>query len=1122
MLDKIVKVWEEDVIIPTYEVGIPDKNPMFLEKRVYQGSSGKVYPNPVIDKIYNTKIDKSYHAVFLENKYLKIMILPELGGRIQRAFDKTNQYDFVYYNEVIKPALVGLAGPWISGGIEINWPQHHRPSTFSPMDYAVKDNENGSKTVWINEIDVMYGTKGMIGYTLYPDKSYLEIKGQLYNRTNLAQTFLWWANPAVSANEHTRSIFPPDVHAVYDHGKRDVSTFPIATGTYYKVDYSAGVDISRYKNIPVPTSYMAYQSEYDFVGGYDEGTRAGILHVADHHISPGKKQWTWGNGDFGQAWDRNLTDTNGPYIELMTGMFTDNQPDFTWLKPFEEKCFTQYFMPYKEVGLVKSASTKGAVGLEIKTHNNQENTADIAIYATEYFGNSKVKLMDKSGKVYHINDMTISPNDIYKTTVNVGQCQEKDLVLSVCDQAGKLLICYNPKEEGEVVIPEPAKPVPYPEEVESLEELYIIGLHIEQYRHATYDPDPYYLEGLKRDKTDIRLNNAYGTLLMRRGLFVESETYFKEAIKKMQMRNPNPYDSEVMYHLGLSLFYQRKYDESYTQFRKAAWSKDQQENSFYYAAVIESLRGEWQAASEFINMSLVRNSHNMKARGLKASLLRLLGRYEEAISYIEESLAIDQFDIRSAYELYLLKRQKNDVQAADSLIMGLKALMRDHVNTYLEYANDYAEAGFYSEAIDLLQECKQEHPMLDYYEAYFQKLSGNHSKSHSNLQIALERSSLYCFPNKLADIPVLTYAIMNNPQDSKALYYLGNLWYDKKQYERAYECYSKSIAINPNFATVHRNLALYYYNVSSDKKNARQYMEKAFLLDPTDARVLLELDQLYKKLGVRVEERMKLLDKHMDLVRLRDDLYIEYCTLQNLSGNYQKALDLIMDRIFHPWEGGEGKVSGQYIIALTRLAKQYINHEQRTEEEIKGAIAYLERALVYPGNLGEGKLAGTHDNQIHYYMGEAYEILGDSDKASFHYTKATYGQTEPARMMFYNDQPADILMYQGLAHQKLGNSEEAQARFMKLIVYGKEHYNDQIKIDFFAVSLPDFLIFDEDLDKKNKVQCNYLMGLGYLGLGKIDLAEEVLRSAWELDKSHCGVVIHASDFNCELNMDKKN
>ena len=350
-----VAVWREDVTIPTYPVGKPDKNPMFLEKRVYQGSSGKVYPHSVIDKIEDEKEDHVYHALCLENKYLYVMVLPELGGRIQRAYDKTNHYDFVYYNHVIKPALVGLAGPWISGGIEFNWPQHHRPSTYDPVDCDIRQNPDGSCTVIVSEIENMFRTKGMASFTIYPDKAYIQIDARLHNRTPMPQTFLWWANPAVPVNDDTQSVFPPDVHAVMDHGKRDVSRFPIATGVYYKQDYSAGVDISRYKNIPVPTSYMAYHSDYDFVGGYDHGKKAGILHVADHHISPGKKQWTWGCGDFGKAWDRNLTDDDGPYVELMTGCFTDNQPDFTWLAPYEEKTFTQYFMPYKEIGMVGNA-----------------------------------------------------------------------------------------------------------------------------------------------------------------------------------------------------------------------------------------------------------------------------------------------------------------------------------------------------------------------------------------------------------------------------------------------------------------------------------------------------------------------------------------------------------------------------------------------------------------------------------------------------------------------------------------------------------------------------------------------------------------------------------------------
>ena len=327
MMNHAAKIWEETVLLPTYPAAEPEKYPLFIEKRAYQGSTGKVYPLPVTEKVSDVCREVAYHAVWLENEYLRVMVLPELGGRIHRALDKTNGYDFVYYNHVVKPALVGLTGPWISGGIEFNWPQHHRPTTFSPVDYRVAEHDDGSVTVYVGETDKMYGTKGMAAISLYPGKAYLEIRGRLYNPTDLPQTFLWWANPAVPVNDHTYSVFPPDVNAVMDHGRRAVSTFPIATGEYYKCDYSAGVDISRYKNVPVPTSYMAAHSDFDFVGNYDESRQAGLLHVADHHVAPGKKQWSWGYGDFGQAWDRNLTDENGNSIEKFKSVSFDYEKD---------------------------------------------------------------------------------------------------------------------------------------------------------------------------------------------------------------------------------------------------------------------------------------------------------------------------------------------------------------------------------------------------------------------------------------------------------------------------------------------------------------------------------------------------------------------------------------------------------------------------------------------------------------------------------------------------------------------------------------------------------------------------------------------------------------------------
>ena len=703
-----VKIWEEQVVLPTYEIGEADKNPMFLEGRVYQGSSGKVYPYPTIETVSDVKTEKGYQAVWLENEYLKVMILPELGGRIQRAYDKTNDYDFVYYNHVIKPALVGLCGPWISGGIEFNWPQHHRPTTYFPVDYLLIENPDGSKTCRVSDVDQMYGTRGEASFTLYPGKAYIEIKGQLYNPTPLPQTFLWWANPAVPVNENTQSIFPPDVHAVMDHGKRDVSRFPIATGEYYKHDYSAGVDISRYKNIPVPTSYMAERSDFDFVGGYDYGRGAGILHVADHHISPGKKQWTWGCGDFGRAWDRNLTDEDGPYVELMTGVYTDNQPDFTWLKPFEEKTFTQYFMPYKAVGAVKNASIDAVVNLETGAEG-----VTVTVYASGKYPHARILLTDGS-KVLLDEETVLSPVQTYQKMVPCAVEDETELTLKVLDGAREL-VSYTPLKRKIPKLPDPAEAAKDPEKLMTCEELYLTGLHIEQYRHATYRPDPYYLEGLKRDPGDIRLNNAYGSLLLRRGQFERAEQYFRKALERCTWKNPNPYDSEPYYNLGLTLFYQRRLNEAFDAFYKSTWSAEQQEMGFYYLACIESIRGNLDSALELVEKGLVKNWHNVKARGLKAYLLRKLGREEAARAWIAESLAIDPFDYLSRLELVRLDGEGRE---------AVTALARDFHETWLRVARDYAQFGAYGEAIEVLEPCEKPWPMLYYYKARSEERRG--------------------------------------------------------------------------------------------------------------------------------------------------------------------------------------------------------------------------------------------------------------------------------------------------------------------------------------------------------------------------------------------------------------
>lgn len=1095
-----VDIRDTTICIPTYEPGEPDRNPQFIEKRVYQGSTGKVYPYPVVETLSDKRVDRMWRAVVIRNEYLEVTVLPELGGRIQYATDLTNGYDFVYRNDVIKPALVGLLGPWISGGIEFNWPQHHRPTTFMPVDYRIIELQDGGRGVQCHDVDQMYGTEVVTTIALHPQRAYIEITAELFNGTDLPQTFLWWANPAVPVNDETKTVMPPDVHAVMDHGKRDVSRYPIATGTYYKHDYAAGVDIGRYKNVPVPTSYMAAASSYDFVGGYDFGRRAGILHYADHHVSPGKKQWTWGNGDFGRAWDRNLTDENGPYVELMTGVFTDNQPDFTWLKPHESKTFTQYFMPYKDAGLVKNATLDAAVNLEIGPADPARSGGEahgieaeglargevrVSVYATRPLEGAVVEVVDASSTVLYEVTCDLSPA---ATLVDVFAVDEhtapQDLTVRVCHE-GAPVVSYTPEPDQPGRLPEPAQAAADPAQIPTCEELLLTAQHLEQYRHATYLPDPYYLEGLKRDPGDARINTAYGELLLRRGDAKGAAKHFRRAIERLTQRNPNPYDASAYRNLGIAELRLGNLDAAYDAFYKATWDDAQQEQGFFYLAVIDARRGKWAQALEFCRRARRRNTDNLHARALEAYVLRRAGDAEGALRAVRDTLAHHAFEFVSGFEL--------SIATGDDTVV---ALMRGTVENHLKAARVYMLFGAYDEALHVLDRIDCVHPLVCYYRAWLLDAQGRADEAERALACAEQADSSYCFPNHLDDIAVLQHAIDRGAR-AMAPYYLGCLFYDKLQAERAIELWELARAGAPQFPTVHRNLALAYFNKRHDREAARASMERAFALNESDARVLLELDQLHRALGWSFAQRREMLERHLAVVEQRDDLYIEYLTLLNMTGAHVEALERMARRHFHPWEGGEGKITTQYRCALMLCAKDAL-----AAGEHRRAIEHLTAALSYPENLGEGKLEGQTDNDLHYLLGCAHAALGEQAAARREFELATRGVGEVGGAMYYNDQPAEMVLYRGLAHRALGDASRANACFYRLLDFGEQHIDDEMRIEYFAVSLPDFLIFERDLNRMNRVHCLYVMALAALGIGDAPRAAELLAQALELDPGH--------------------
>ena len=1087
--DPPVRAWAEAVTIPSYGVGAPDRNPMFLDQRVYQGSSGAVYPLAVIDRVEDSRTDREYLGLFLENEFLKVMVLPELGGRVQLALDKTRGEPFVYHNRVIKPALVGLAGPWISGGIEFNWPQHHRPSTFQPLDWDIEEHADGSRTVWCSETDRMQRTKGMHGLRLRPGWAVLEVDVRLYNRTPLPQSFLWWANPAVRGGDGHQSLFPPDVRAVLDHGKRAVSDFPVATGRYYGVDYAPGTDISRYRNIPVPTSYMAFRSDFDFVGSYDHLRGAGLLHVADHRFAPGKKQWTWGHGDFGRAWDRHLTDQDGPYVELMCGAYTDNQPDFTWLAPFEEKRFTQHFFPFQGVGQVRNASAEAAVGLEL-----EDGRLTLRAYLTRPRRGARLVLRRRGGawKDWRFDGQ---PSACFEARLAAEGAAEDELEIELRDAAGGLLVRWDPGRVREHGVPAPAEAVGLPAALESAEALWLAGLHLELYRHATRSPEPYYREGLRRDPGDARCNEALGLLLCRRGCFAEAEACLRRAVERLSRHEPNPAHGGAHYGLGVALEAQDRFEEAEDAYAKAAWCAAQRGPAHFALARLACRDARHHEALAQLRLALEFQAGNHRARHLEGCLLGLVGRDREASAVFEDCLRRDPFQHGAAFELFL-----RDPARRTTLDHRLGA---DDRNA-LELALDYRDAGLEERAVQVLEHELARHaagdtPLVRYHLADLLRRRGRDQEAARHAAAAAPTAPEQRFPNRVESIEVLERALAADSGDGLAPFLLGNLCYAKGQRQRAIACWQRAVERDPGNATAWRNLGLAAVNVERDPARGWDHYRRAFDLDPTDARVLFELDQLARRLGHDPAQRLARLEDHPAALALRDDLALERATLLNLLGRHGDALAVILGRRFHPWEGGEGKVPAQYVHALAELARRAL-----AAGDAEAALGLLARAAEWPESLGEGRLPGHRENWVDYLRGLALRALGREEQARTALEAAAGGLEQPGPALYYHDQPPEAVAWQGMALRALGAERAAAARFELLLARGREQLGRTPEIDYFAVSLPDFLVFEPELERRNELHCRFLMALGLAGLGRRREAETELARLRELDPAHLG------------------
>lgn len=1061
-----VKAVKKKEIIPTYVPPKANDLPMFFENKPYQGASGRLYPLPFSDNISDEKTDVAYEVYTLENEYIKTQVVPALGGKILNGKDKKNGYDFIYHNEVVKPALVGLAGPWISGGIEFNWPQHHRPTTYMPLEAVIEENPDGGKTVWTGEVEPFNRMKGMAGITVDPGRSYIKAKVRLYNRTAMPQIFMWWANLAVSVNDQYRVVFPPDVEWVNDHDRRAVLEWPIAKGVYHTArpfDYGKGTDISRYESVLVPSSFLISQgqSDMDFIAGYDMGRDAGIVTVADHQISPGKKLWTWGKGDFGDMWCSNLTDENGPYVELMTGVFTDNQPDFTWIAPFDSRSFEQVWYPVRGIGDVKNATVDAAMNLK-----KRKDRAFVGIMPTGSFPEATLRLTC-NGTVIFEETRSLTPDEPYCVEVSLGGRKFEEIKATLTDREGKVLVSYRPYIRGQKKPIEVRKPVKRPCEIENNEELYLNALHLEQYKQHNYDARDYYAEGLRRDRYDSRCNTGMARISLKNGDFEGCVAYADRAIARLTLRNQHPADTQAFYLKGLALRYLGRDAEAEDAFSRVIWNGEFRCAAYLELANLAVKRGDMEEALEKCDISASLSGGNTRALCLKAAILRHVGRDAEAWELARSCHQKDLLDLFALWELSL--HEPVDSQ--------LEQFFKKPENV-LDVVCNYLAAGLYEDALTLLEKAAGDYPLSDYYRAYLQNCRP--ADPTAALQKAAAADTGYCFPSRLEDIAVLRFAIDHNPADDNACYYLGCLYYDRFAYQKAKDLFEECVKRNPEHKKAWRNLSYLYFEKFGKPQKAETCMKKAMQLKGDDPRMLFEYQQLLKNRNVSPQKRLAVYDRYPELLAKRDDCYLDKIILLCTIGQYKTAIDMAARKHFHIYEGGEGKLTKQHA-----WMHVLYGNDLAAAGKWDQAIKAYEDGVNMPKSYGEAKTFFNQEAHINYFLGKTYEAIGEAEKAEVAFEKATE----------YKAAVSEISLFRALALRRCHQDEKASAVLKEMKQTAENLLKNKDLRTYYGVGSPSPMPFENDVVKNNTVDGKILLAFALLGMNRKKQAEAQIRDA---------------------------
>ena len=870
-----VIVGEEKLVLPTYTLARTEPAPPLFP----QYDSG-LYPYASFDRttLSRTPEAKTYRAIVLENEYLRVTLVPELGGRIWSATEKATGQPVFYENHVVKPTDRNPRGGWPAGGFEVYGPYGAHTLTYpgEPWADAVLLGRDGSVAVVLSHVDHLFRTKLQVTFRLYPRRSYIEVTLNLFNPNSTRKRYLLWTNAAIPASAGTRFLYP--MTRARALGSSQGSSWPVADS----------IDRSRYRNHQRAVGLLALDLADDYIGSYDAEKDRGLVRHANRFVARGAGIWTWGAGEPGRQHVSTYTDADGPYVELRSGRFAGYR-QYEFLEPGAADGWTEYWYPVRGIGGFVTANLNGALNVVEKP-----GAVMVGISPTRVWKQAAVRLLHRGREVARAS-ADLSPKKPWRRDFVLGLVAGSATLVDaveVTDAQGATLLRWTPAQPEELAID--ALPRNFgPLESLSADEAYRKG--VAEVKLGA--PERAALSFRAALRSDVRFAPALlelGLLAFARADWESAERTFRAAIERA------PDWGEARYHLGLVKLQRGQRAAARHHLYQVLPGSQKYTRAQFELGRAELLEGRPAPAARLFRRVLKANGQDRSAREALAYALRQMERSREAAN---ELAALDALDPTNAF----VAAEKMFARTGPTTAVDQRVVR--HVQGYLELAAAYMRLGAWEEAAEIaslgLAASGVRHPLLFYYRAYARAQQATASQAEAGeIPPAVRRDlaegascqlTLDVWPFRREGVAILQFAAQANPSDSVASYLLGTLLWALDRKPEALSAWRQALAGDQTHYLAFRSLGTAEVEVGDQEAGSRT-LARAYEMAPDDISTGLVLARVYAKQD-RAREAEALLE---DMPADDDRVAEQRAALLAQQGRWAGAAELLHSHPFRP------------------------------------------------------------------------------------------------------------------------------------------------------------------------------------------------------------------------------